>query len=175
MAGRRTETMERDAEMYFLHRENIPHARIAESFDVSVGTVGIAVRRAIQDQFRFNAEEERMVLSDQIDGLMFQLRRILAEKVYLAGVNGKVVVHPLTGAPLIDWSHPRQVMETLRKFMDMKAKLLGLNMPVKHRIELTDKMDDEIERLATELMLHGAGEKVLAELPAGDSDDGAAS
>lgn len=175
MSGRRTETMERDAQIYMLHKENVPHPAIAERFDVSVGTVGTAVRRAIQDQFRLNAEEERMVLSDQIDALMFKLRRILAEKAYVVSVSGKVVVNPVNGEPLIDYAHQRQTMESLRKFMDMKSKLLGLNMPVRHRVEITDKMDDEIERLATELATHGAGSAVEPEAPVmivGGGDDG---
>lgn len=176
MSGRRTETMERDAQMYMLHKENVPHAAIAERLGVSTGTVGIAVRRAIQDQFRLNADEERFVLADQIDALMFKLRRIMAETAYVVSVSGKVVVNPATGEPLIDYAHQRQTMESLRKFMDMKSKLLGLNAPVRHRVEITDKMDDEIERLATELAMHGAGSPVEPEAPvisiAGGGNDG---
>ncbi len=177
MSGRHTETMERDAQMYLMHKENIPHEAIAKRFGVSTSTVGAGVRRAIADTFRLSADEDRMVLTDQIDALMFKLRRLLAEPQYTVSVSGKVVVNPLTGEPIIDRSHEVRIMGELRKFMDMRAKLLGLNMPVRHRVEITDKMDDEIERLATELAMHGAGSVVEPETPVviggdGDGDGG---
>ena len=170
--ARRLETADRDAQMYILHKENVPHEAIAKRFDVSTATVGKGIQRAIHDTFRFSADEDRMVLADQIDALMFKLRRLLAEPQYMVSVSGKVVINPVTGEPLVDRSHEVRVMESLRKFMDMRAKLLGLNMPVRHRVEITDKMDDEIERLASELMLHGAGSGIPAELPAGEIVNG---
>jgi hypothetical protein len=180
MSGRRTEIMDRDAQMYLAHKENIPHEAIAKKFGVSTATVGAGIRRAIQDSFRLSADEDRLVLSDQIDSLMFKLRRILTEQVYIVSVSGKVVVNPMTGEPLIDYGHQRQTIESLRKLMDQKSKLMGLNMPVRHRVEITDKMDDEIERLATELMMHGAGSVVEPETPVvvggdGNGDDGGGS
>lgn len=167
--GRRTETMDRDAQMYLLYKENVPRDAIAAKFGVSLSTVGNGILRAIQDQFRLSADEDRLVLSDQIDSLMFKLRRILAQNQYVVSVSGKIVVNPMTGEPLIDYSHQRQTIESLRKLMEQKSKLLGLNMPVRHRVEITDKMDDEIQRLADELMRHGAGGGVPAEMPSGMS------
>jgi hypothetical protein len=174
--ARHVETMERDAQMYLLHKENVPHDIIAKRFGVSRTTVDSGVKHAIQDTFRLSADEDRMVLTDQIDALMFKLRRLMREPQYTVSISGKVAVNPATGEPLIDRSHELRVTAELRKFMDMRAKLLGLNMPVRHRVEITDKMDDEIERLATELAMHGAGAVVEPEAPvisiAGGGDDG---
>lgn len=178
MSGRRTETLERDAKIYLQHVAQVPHTIIAEKFDVSVATVGIAVRRAIQDQFRLTVDEERAVVSDQIDWLMRRLRVMMNHTNYVVSVSGKVVLDPLTGEPLVDEAPIRAEMEALRKLLGDKRKLLGLDMPVRHRVEITDKMDDEIERLASELAVHGAGSGVEPELPAltviggdGDGDD----
>jgi hypothetical protein len=170
--ARRIDVMDRDAQMYLRHKQNMPPEIIAVEFGVSVSTVSNGIRRAIRDQFRLSAEEERMTLQDQIDELMFQLRVLLGKKAYLIGASGKVATDPMTGEPLVDLNHPRQVMETMRKFMDMKAKLLGLNMPVKHRVEITGKMDEEIEQLAAQLAAHGAGTRIPLELTAGGADDG---
>jgi hypothetical protein len=91
---------------------------------------------------------------------------------YVISVSGKVVVNPLTGEPLVDEAPVRQNLEALRKLIADKRKLLGLDMPVRHRVEITDKMDDEIERLATELALHGAGSAVEPEAPVGAAGGG---
>lgn len=175
MAGRRTETMERDAQMYMLYQQGVPTHVIAHQLDVTENTVRNGIRRGIQDQFRLSAEEERMNVQDQIDGLMRQARKILLEDQYLAGVNGKVAVNPLTGEPMLDWGHKRQTIALLAKLLEQKTKLLGLNQPVRHRVEITDKMDGEIEKLATELALHGVDGivpgKVIQELPAGGGDE----
>jgi hypothetical protein len=165
--------MERDADIYKHHVNQVPHEAIAKKFGVSTSTVGAAVRRAIQDTFRLSADEERMVVSDQIDYLMRQLRVMMNHENFVVSVSGKVAVNPLTGEPLIDEAPKRAVMEALRKLLADKRKLLGLDMPIRHRVEITDKMDDEIERLATELAMHGAG-SVEPEMPvlAGGEQDG---
>jgi hypothetical protein len=173
----RIDTMERDAQMYRAYKENIPIPAIAVKFGVSESTVGNGIRRAIQGTFRLSADEDRAMVSDQIDALMFKLRRLLAEPQYMVSASGKMVVNPMTGEPVIDQSHQRQTIIAISKLIEQKTKLLGLNMPVRHRVEITDKMDDEIERLATELALHGAGSPVEPEAPVGaagggDSDDG---
>lgn len=176
MSGRRIETLERDAKIYMQHVNQVPHPIIAEKFGVTVTTVGAAVRRAIQDQFRLSADEERAVVSDQIDWLMRKTRIMMNHTNYVVSVSGKVVLDPLTGEPLVDEGPIRQNMEALRKLLGDKRKLLGLDMPVRHRVEITDKMDDEIERLATELSMHGAGSVVEPEMPVtagGDGDVGA--
>lgn len=178
MSGRRTETMERDAQMYMLYQQSVPTSAIATQFGVTEQTVRNGIRRGIQDQFRLSAEEERMTMADQLDGLLRQARRVLLEDQFLAGVNGKVAVNPLTGEPMLVWGHKRQTIALLAKLLEQKSKLLGLNMPVRHRVEITDKMDGEIERLATELAKYGADGavpgKVIQELPVGGGDDPAA-
>jgi hypothetical protein len=175
MSGRRTETLERDGQIYAMHVNQVPHPVIAEKFGVSTATVGHAVRRAIQDQFRLSADEERAVVSDQIDWLMRRLRIMMSHTNYVVSVSGKVALNPMTGEPLVDEGPVRAAMEQLRKLLADKRKLLGLDMPVRHRVEITDKMDDEIERLATELAMHGAGSEVQPEAPlavgGGDGDD----
>lgn len=175
MSGRRTETMERDAQMYMLYQQSVPTHVIAQQFGVTEGTVRNGIRRGIQDQFRLSAEEERMNVQDQLDGLMRQARKLYLEDQYLAGVNGKVAVNPITGEPMLDLNHKRQMLAFIAKVLEQKTKLLGLNMPVRHRVEITDKMDSEIERLATELAKHGVDGvvpgQVIQELPAGGSDE----
>jgi hypothetical protein len=172
---RRIDTMERDALMYRAYKENVPVPVIAAKFEVSESTVGAGIRRAVQGTFRLSADEDRAMVTDQIDALMFKLRRLLAEPQYMVSASGKMVVNPMTGEPVLDQSHQRQTIIAISKLIEQKTKLLGLNMPVRHRVEITDKMDDEIERLATELALHGAGSPVEPEAPAlvgGDVDDG---
>jgi hypothetical protein len=161
--------------MYMLYQQGVPTHVIASQFDVTEQTVRNGIRRGIQDQFRLSAEEERMTMADQLDGLLRQARKVLLEDQFLAGVNGKVAVNPLTGEPMLDWGHKRQTIALLAKLLEQKSKLLGLNMPVRHRVEITDKMDSEIERLATELAKYGADGavpgKVIQELPAGGSGE----
>lgn len=173
-SGRRTETMNRDAQMYLLYQQSVPTHMIADQFDVTEQTVRNGIRRGIQDQFRLSAEEERMNTADQLDGLLRQARRILLEDQFLAGVNGKVAVNPMTGEPLMDWGHKRQTIALLAKLIEQKTKLLGLNMPIKHRVEVTDRMDSEIERLLGMLAQNenAVPGQVLAELPAGGETDG---
>lgn len=174
MSGRRTDTMDRDAQMYMLYQQSVPTEMIAEKFGVTDATVRNGIRRAIQDQFRLTADEERMTVADQLDGLMRQTRMILLEDQYLAGVNGKVAINPKNGEPLLDFGHKRQTIALLAKLIDQKTKLLGLNMPIKHRVEVTDRLDGEIERLLGMLAANGGAVpgQVLAELPAGAGGEG---
>jgi hypothetical protein len=174
---RRIETVERDGMMYRAYRENIPISVIAAKFEVSESTVGNGIRRAIQGTFRLSADEDRAMVTDQIEALMLKLRMLLKEPQYMVSASGNIVVNPLTGEPILDQTHQRQTIIAISKLIEQKTKLLGLNMPVRHRVEITDKMDDEIERIATELAMHGAGVPVEPEMPVaigGDSNGGGA-
>jgi hypothetical protein len=159
--------MERDAKMYLRHTNNIPHDAIAAEFGVSLATVATGIRRAIQDTFRLSAEEERQVVDDRLLYLERRLRVMASNKHYRVSVSGKVVVDPMTGEPLLDDEPEYRALMAISKIEGQRSKLLGLDMPVRHRVEITDKMDEEIEKLAMELSIHGAGEKVEPELPVG--------
>lgn len=172
MGGRRTETMERDAQMYMLHVQNVPVFQIAEKFGVSEGTVRNGIRRAIQDQFRLSAEEQRIVVEEKLNYLIRRLSLMLQNKHYMVGVNGKVAIDPNTGEPLIDDAPERQTILAIERIMQTQIKLLGLNMPVRHRVEITDKMDEEIAQLAEELARHGAGSAIPSEMvPVSDGNE----
>lgn len=155
MSGRRTETMIRDSQMLERHIQGLPHGKIAEIFGVTEGTVHNGIRRAIRDRPKLESDEMRVVAEEELNMLRRHLNRMLRTPRYMVSMSGKLVTGP-DGQPLIDHSETRQVAMALVKVNESYRKLFGLDTPIKHRIEITDKMDEQIEKLAQELARNGA-------------------
>jgi hypothetical protein len=173
MSGTRTQTLQVDSRALQRYVQGMTYQQIADAEQCSEQTAHIRVRRAIRNQYRLEADELRVVADEQLSFLTRQLTALIHKKSYKIAPNGKIAVHPETGEPLEDYSEQRMTALALLKVGESRRKLLGLDQPVKHRVEITDKMDSEIERLAQDLAANGAGEPVLPELPAGvTSGDG---
>jgi hypothetical protein len=162
----REDQMQIDAEALFLYQQGLTFFQIAGRQGCIEATAHKRVQRAIRNRYRLEADELRAVEEERLNYLTRRFSALMHKKTYKISVSGKVVTDPNTGQPLEDFSEQRMAGLAMLKVAESKRKLLGLDQPVRHKVEITDKMDAEIERLAQELSVSGAGEPVHAELPA---------
>lgn len=139
-----------------MHSMGVPLGKIAERFGITETTVRNGIRRAIAAQYRPEVEEMRIIEDERLNFMMRRLSALLRHPQYKVSVTGKIITDA-EGRPLVDTSEERQILLALLKISESRRKLHGADQPVKHRIEITDKLDEEIEKLANELAMQGAG------------------
>lgn len=167
MARRRTiADRDRDARAVELRRRNLNYKQIAAEMGyASQSSAYEAVQRGLNDtQAETNDEVRRMEL-ERLDDLARSALRVLATKHYAIAPGGKLARHPDTGDPLVDDGPTLQAIDRLLKIQERRAKLLGLDQPVKHEVRQVDAIDAEIESLLAEL---GARSQTATPGPAED-------
>lgn len=152
------------------HLMGYPPGKIADDFGVTEATVRNGIRRAIRDRMKLEVDELRVTADEELNMLRRQLNRILRHPKYVVAVTGKIVTDPETGKPLVDYSETRQIIMAILKINESQRKLNGVDMPIRHKVEITDKMDAEIEKLAQDLAMNGAGAPAIESVPEGEPE-----
>jgi hypothetical protein len=151
MPRRRTiEQRDKDARAVELRRRHLNYRQIAAEMGYADQSGAyLAVQRGLADtQAEANDEVRRLEL-ERLDDLARAAQRVLAARHYVVSVTGKAARHPDTDAVLTDDGPALAAIDRLLKIADRRARLLGLDAPVKSRVEVVteDAVDAEIKRL----------------------------
>lgn len=157
-------TAERDAEACRLRTRALSYAEIAAQLGyANEGHAHLAVKRALLATVSEPAEEVRKTELKRLDNL-YRLALKIAERAHVTVSQGRVVY--LGDLPVEDDGPALAAVDRLLKIQERRARLLGLDAPVKHEVRNVDAVDAEIEQLVARLAAGGQS-PVAAEAPPG--------
>lgn len=155
---RSAETRDKDNRALELRRRGLHYTQIASEMQYrSSASAYDAVQRALSDAAREGAEEVRQVEAQRLDDLTRVLNRVLVTRHYVVTQSGKLAVHPETGQPLTDDGPVMQAVAGLVRISERRARLLGLDAPVKHEVRNIDAVDARLLDLADQVALGDPG------------------
>ncbi|MBO3751548.1 hypothetical protein J5X84_36210 [Streptosporangiaceae bacterium NEAU-GS5] len=149
---------QRDAEACRLRSQNLTYQQIADHLGIARTTAYESVQRALAETVREAADERRALELMQLDEMARAVRAVL-ERQHLVVSQGKVVrlgmpyvdeetgraaVDEGRGEPLEDDAPVLQAVDRLLKIQERRAKLLGLDIPVKQQVEVDGGIRYEI-------------------------------
>lgn len=162
------DTAERDAEACRLRARALSYAEIAKRLGyVDESHAHRAVQRALKATVQEASDELRAVELKRLDGL-YRLALKVAERAHVTVSNGRVV--HLGDLPLQDDAPALAAIDRLLKIQERRARLLGLDAPVKHEVRNVDAVDAEIEQLVARLAAGGQN-PAPAETPPGTTPE----
>lgn len=142
---------ERDHQAVEMRRRGASYRQIATALGMrSPSSAYDAVERALTSAQREANAEVRQLEIDRLDDLRVRCWQVLG-KQHLMVNQGRVMTHPTTGEVLTDDMPRLQAIDRLLKISERYAKLLGLDAPLRTKVEVMDGIDSEIERLVAEL------------------------
>lgn len=151
--ARTIDTVQRDAEAAGLKSKGYTYRQIAGMMNIDTSTAHLMVKRALHDVIAEPAEELRAIEVDRLDAILVRLDEmretvlaVLGRKHYAIS-NGRLMYMPgKDGAdddPLEDDDVTLRAVAQLTaiedrriKVQERRAKLLGLDIPVKQEVEL---------------------------------------
>lgn len=148
-------TVERDAEAARLRSQSWTYQQIADHLGMSKGQAYEAVKRALADVVQEPAEELRKLELDRLDQMAQAVREVL-ERRHVTVSNGKIIrqfagyeldadgktMVDAEGKPiprfedLLDDAPVLSAVDRLLKIQERRAKLLGLDIPVKQEMSV---------------------------------------
>lgn len=142
-------TAQRDAEAARLRSSGWTYPRIAAELGFNHKADAYnAVKRVLDATVREAGDDLRALELDRLDDMYAAAMEVL-KRGHVVVSHGNVVTHD--GAPLPDDGPVLQAIGTLLRIQERRAKLLGLDAPVKRDLTLTDERTAAIEALAEEL------------------------
>ncbi|MER6103609.1 hypothetical protein ABT115_15125 [Streptomyces sp. NPDC001832] len=142
-------TAQRDAEAALLRSKGWTYPRIAAELGYNHRADAYnAVQRVLKETVREAGENVRTLELERLDRLEAAANEVL-EREHVTVSNGRIV--SLDGAPLPDDGPVLAAIDRLLKIQERRARLLGLDAPVKRDISLTDERAAAIEALVEEL------------------------
>ena len=145
-------TREKDIRALDLRRRGLSYPQIAAEMGCSLSGAHQSVQRALADSAREASEEVRQIEAQRLDDYMRALNRVLLAKHYVvSAATGKVAVHPETGQPLLDDDPVIRTVLALVRVSERRARLLGLDAPVKHEVRQIDAIDARLLDLAEQM------------------------
>lgn len=133
----------RDAQAARLRSEGLTYRDIAESMGYAgVSGAHQAVKRAIRELPREGAEDLRNIERERLDRLYAAAMRIVRAPDLTLSALG---------------------IDKALKVMDRRAKMEGLDAPVRSELHLVDSVDATIERLVADMARLDAGAEAAAE------------
>jgi len=166
---RTLETAERDATCARMRSAGMTFAQIGAQVGLAESSVRAAVKRALRAAVAEPAEELRDLELDRLDTLWRTALGIMAKEHPLVS-NGRVMKDP-DGKTLPDDMPKLAAIDRLLKIQDRRAKLMGLDAPVKADLRVSDGVDRNIERFAEEL---GIMASIAAASESGFAEEGGA-
>lgn len=127
------DTAERDAEAARLRTRSWTYQQIAAELGMSQSAAHAAVKRVLQETVQEPAEDLRKLELDRLDDMAQVVTKVL-EKHHITVSNGKVVY--LGDKPLEDNAPILAAVDRLLKIQERRAKLLGLDIPVKQEVNV---------------------------------------
>ncbi len=148
---RTPETAERDAKACALRAEGLTYDAVAKQMGYAdPATARNAVQRALMAIVEPSAARLRTLELARLDLLLGKAWSVLkAEHIVVS--QGRVMGDPRTGEPMVDHGPVLQAIATVLKIMERRAKLMGLDAPVKVEAITVDQIDAEVARLAAEM------------------------
>jgi hypothetical protein len=146
---RTPETAQRDAEIASLRGTGMTYQQIADRLGVSKQSAHEGFRRALRDAVRQPTQEAIGLELDRLDVLWRTAITIMASK-HIVSQNGRVVRGD-DGQPIEDPGPRLAAIDRALRIMERRARLIGLDAPVRVDARISDSLDAEIERLAAEL------------------------
>lgn len=176
------DTAERDAEACRLRTRGLSYREIAAALGYDgEGSAYNAVKRSLNATLAEPAEEVRKTELQRLDDL-YRAALAVLERMHVTVSNGRVVQHRVAGTGTWDAEAGRWVdaewvdladdapvlaaIDRLLKIQERRARLLGLDAPVKHEVRNVDALDAEIEHLVARLAA-GSKTEVATKAPAG--------
>ncbi|WP_327246560.1 hypothetical protein [Streptomyces sp. NBC_01320] len=143
-------TAERDAEAARLRSSGWTYPRIAAELGFNHKADAYnAVKRVLDATVREAGDDLRALELDRLDDMYAAAMEVL-EREHVTVSNGRVVSLD-DGTPLPDDGPVLQAIDRLLRIQERRARLLGLDAPVKRDLTLTDERTARIEALAEEL------------------------
>jgi hypothetical protein len=145
---------ERDGRVLAMRRSGASFAQIAEYFGMTNEGAFQCFKRALIDVDKESVNEKRLIEEVRLDEMYRRAIEVATGQHPLVS-NGRVMIHPDTGEILTD---PKPVLEginTMLRISERRARMLGLDMPVKAEVRHIDNLDGQIEQLMDELVRRG--------------------
>lgn len=147
-------TVARDAEAAALRAKSWTYQQIADHLGITKSSAHEAVQRALADTLAEPAEALRTLELERLDGMWRAVQGVL-ERKHLTVSNGRVVQIPNEAGELVpveDDAPILQAVDRLLKIQERRAKLLGLDIPVKQQIEVDGGIRYEVIGVDIEAM-----------------------
>jgi hypothetical protein len=163
---------ERDAQAVALRARGLNHRQISAQLGWKSPSSAVdAIDRAMREHQREDLEKIRKIEEDKLDDLTRLVWRELGRTHFVVSPQqGKVITFfdPTSGEerPLTDPAPTYQGVDRLLKIAERRAKLRGLDAPIKAKVEVQDSLDADIERLVAELAGSQPGSEADAPRPA---------
>lgn len=162
---RTLESAERDAHACRLRAQGRSFQQIANELGIhSKSAARSMVQRALVATVQEAGDELRVLELERLNLLLDTAWRVM-ETVHYAHSQGRVV--KLDDVPLVDSAPVLAAMDRILKIMERRAKLVGLDAPVRHTVMTVDMLDAEIADLEQKLAARAADDAGTA--PAGEA------
>ncbi len=164
----RAHVAERRAIVLARRVEQVPYALISAELGIPEATARSDYHRALE-QRRDELDAQRGVLVARelttLDAAERAAWQVLRTR-HITVQHGKIVRGD-DGDPVLDDAPMLNAIDRILKIAERRARLLGLDAPVRTKIEVTDALDAQIEQLVAELARPAAGSEAGAAGPAG--------
>lgn len=121
------------------------------------GRVAAAIKRAMGEMARFANDEMRMMELRSLDELEYIAWETL-RKSHVVVSQGRVVLHDETGEPVEDDRFVLETIDRILKLKERRAKLMGLDAPIRREVITMDSIENEIKKLENELQATRGGQ-----------------
>jgi hypothetical protein len=168
----RAETAERDAKACRLRVQGLSYDQIAQALGFRDRSgARRAVQRALTATVREDAEELVALEAERLDDLTRHLQRVITTRHYQATASGNLARDPDTGDLVSDYGPVIAAARELRQVSESRRRLLGLDAPAKHRLDVipNDVIQAQIAEYEAQIARYDAEqarEQELAELKA---------
>ena len=148
-----TKAQNRDMEALRLRTTGWSLEAIADQLGWSTTqSVANALRRAVSMMARFAGNEQRLLELQKLDEAETEIWKVLKMTHWAYTTRGDLVYGP-DNEPLHDSRMVLEAIDRLLKVAERRAKLMGLDAPMRAEVITIDSIDAEIARLETELTL----------------------
>lgn len=146
---RTIEDADRDQQAARLRAMGYTFERIAAEVGYdSRATAYAAVQRVLRETVREAGDELRTLELERLDAMQAAAVEVL-ERRHVTVSNGKVI--QLGGEPLEDDGPVLAAIDRMIRIQERRARLLGLDAPVRANLTVTDEMTARVKALAEEL------------------------
>jgi len=149
----RTETAERDAKACRLRTLGMSYDQIAAELGFRDRSgARRAVQRALTAVVREDAAELVALEAERLDDLTRTLYKVVMTRHYAVTSSGSLARNPDTGDLVLDDGPVIAAARELRQVSESRRRLLGLDAPARHRVDVVDDeaIRAELLRLAEE-------------------------
>lgn len=152
-SGPSIESAKRDAEAARLRAEGKTYDFISDTLKFGgKGNARRAVQRALVAVVQEAGDELRALEVERMNRLLDTAWQIMERPHYAHSAGRLILMEDDQGKahPVVDDAPSLMAMDRILKIMERRAKLLGLDAPVRHEVLTIDAIDQELARLDAE-------------------------